>query len=128
MFGGSKDVAFNRRLSDLLGPVRISRTSWQSGQMGGRTTTAEDIPILTGAEVRRLKEGHALVVSENGKPMIARLTRCIDGRAGRALLAEQERARVLVGQSRHSSTVSAGARRTAALVEARRRGLSNDVT
>jgi type IV secretion system protein VirD4 len=127
LFGGSKDVAFNQEISDLLGPVRISRTSWQTGQMGGRTTTAEDIPILTGAEVRQLKERHALVVSENGKPMIARLTRCIDGRAGRALLAQQERARALLGQGRHT-TVSAGVRRTAALLEARRRGLSDDNT
>jgi type IV secretion system protein VirD4 len=127
LFGGSKDVAFNQEISDLLGPVRISRTSWQTGQMGGRTTTAEDIPILTGAEVRQLKERHALVVSENGKPMITRLTRCIDGRAGRALLAQQEHARTLIGHSRHATAVSADARRTAALVEAHRRGLSNDI-
>ncbi|WP_235529220.1 type IV secretory system conjugative DNA transfer family protein [Phycicoccus sp. Root101] len=128
LFGGSKDVAFNQEISDLLGPVRISRTSWQTGQMGGRTTSAEDIPILTAAEVRQLKERHALVVSDNGKPMIVRLTRCIDGHAGQVLLAGKERARALVGQTRHSSTVSTEARRTAALVEARRRGLSKDLT
>lgn len=89
LFGGSKDVAFNQEISDLLGPVRIARTTWQTGQMGGRNTTGEDIPILTGAEVRQLKERHALVVSENGKPMIARLTRCIDGSTGKALLADR---------------------------------------
>lgn len=125
LFGGSKDVAFNQEISDLLGPVRIARTTWQTGQMGGRNTTGEDIPILTGAEVRQLKEDHALVVSENGKPMIAHLTRCIDGRAGRALLAEQERTRATLGRSR-AAAVAPDARRTAALVEARRRGLSND--
>lgn len=35
MFGGSKDVAFNQEISEL---VRGARTSWQTGQMGGRTT------------------------------------------------------------------------------------------
>jgi type IV secretion system protein VirD4 len=78
LFGGSKDVAFNQEISDLLGPVRVARTTWQSGR-SHRSVTGEDIPILTGAEVRQLTERHALVVAENGKPLIARLTRCIDG-------------------------------------------------
>ena len=29
MFGGSKDVAFNQEISDLLGPVRVARTTYQ---------------------------------------------------------------------------------------------------
>src|SRR5680860_489682 len=93
MFGGSKDVAFNQEISDLVGTVRVARTSWQTGQMGGRTTSGEDIPILRPEEIRQLKERHALVVAENGKPMIARLTRCIDGKPGAQLLANQEQAR-----------------------------------
>jgi type IV secretion system protein VirD4 len=40
VFGGSKDVAFNQEISDLLGPVRVSRVGWQTGQMGGRQVTA----------------------------------------------------------------------------------------
>ena len=37
LFGGSKDVAFNQEISDLLGPVRVSRTNWQTGAwLGGR--------------------------------------------------------------------------------------------
>jgi type IV secretion system protein VirD4 len=32
-----------------------------------------------------VEEGHALVLAENGKPIIARLIRCIDGKAGRRL-------------------------------------------
>jgi len=75
MFGGSKDVAFNQEISDLVGTVRVARTSWQTGQMGGRTTSGEDIPILRPEEIRQLKERHALVVAENGKPIIAALTR-----------------------------------------------------
>lgn len=123
LFGGSKDVAFNQEISDLLGPVRIARTTWQTGQMGGRSTTGEDIPILTGAEVRQLKERHALVVAENGKPMVARLHRCIEGRSGRVLLASQKQLREqLVATNRR--TVTPEVRATAALVEAKRRGLA----
>jgi type IV secretion system protein VirD4 len=124
LFGGSKDVAFNQQISDLLGPVRVARTSWQTGRMGGRTTSGEDIPILTGAEVRQLTELHALVVAENGKPMIARLRRCIHGKPGAELLADQARARTLLDGQRRS-VVAPAARCTAALVEAERRGLSH---
>ena len=93
VFGGSKDVAFNKEISDLIGQVRVSRTSWQTGQMRGRQVSAEDIPILTPAEVRQLKERHALVLAENGAPIIARLHRCIDGKTGQRLLADQARLR-----------------------------------
>ena len=124
MFGGSKDVAFNQEISDLLGPVRVARTTWQSGR-SHRSVTGEDIPILTGAEVRQLPERHALVVAENGKPLIAKLTRCIDGSAGRALLhaQTQTRARLVAGRER---AVPSETRTTAALAEARRHGLGND--
>ena len=121
MFGGSKDVAFNQEISDLLGPVRVARTTWQSGR-SHRSVTGEDIPILTGAEVRQLPERRALVVAENGKPLIATLTRCIDGKPGRALLHAQAEARARIGATRDGA-VPADARATAALVEARRRGL-----
>ncbi len=122
VFGGSKDVAFNREISDLLGEVRISRTSWQSGQMGGRQVSADDIPILTGAEIRQMKERHALVLSENGAPIVARLNRCIDGKPGQQLLESQKRLRDTVATGR-SHDVDPEARAIAALVEARRRGL-----
>ena len=125
VFGGSKDVAFNREISDLLGEVRVARTSWQSGRMGGRQVSADDIPILTGAEVRQLKERHALVLSENGAPIMARLNRCIDGKPGRQLLADQTRLRERVATGR-GRAVNPEARATAALVEARRRGLVHD--
>ena len=31
MFGGSKDVDFNREVSDLVGTTRVARTNWQLG-------------------------------------------------------------------------------------------------
>ncbi|WP_448062517.1 type IV secretory system conjugative DNA transfer family protein [Cellulomonas hominis] len=122
VFGGSKDVAFNKEVSDLLGQVRVSRTSWQSGRMGGRQMSGEDIAILTPAEVRQLKERHALVLAENGAPIIAKLHRCIDGKTGRALLAGKDALRAKVAVDRRHQ-VSSEARTTAALVEARRSGL-----
>lgn len=123
MFGGSKDVAFNQEISDLLGPVRVTRQTWQSGTMAGRTATAEDIPILTGAEVRQLEERHALVVAENGKPMIAKLTRAIDGKLGDKLLEAQAAARRRVDAAR-IGVVDPQARATAAVVESQRRRLT----
>ena len=80
MFGGSKDGAFNQEISDLVGQTRVSRTNWQTGAMAGRTFSGEDIAIIRPEEIRRLPERHALVIAENGKPIIARLSRCIDGR------------------------------------------------
>lgn len=125
VFGGSKDVSFNREISDLLGDVRVARTSWQTGRMGGRQVSADDIPILTGAEIRQLRERHALVLSENGAPIIARLNRCIHGKPGRQLLAHQHqlRDRVTIGRGH---AIDPDARAVAALVEARRRGLAGD--
>ncbi|WP_343990156.1 type IV secretory system conjugative DNA transfer family protein [Terrabacter terrae] len=127
LFGGSKDVAFNQEISDLLGPVRVARTSWQTGTRGGRNVAGEDIPILTGAEVRQLQDRHALVVAENGKPIISALRRCVDGPSGRQLLAQQAAARAALGEGRRL-LVTPQARSTAALVEARRHGLSSDTT
>jgi type IV secretion system protein VirD4 len=123
MFGGSKDVAFNQEISDLLGPVRVTRRTWQTGTMAGRTGSAEDIPILTGAEIRHLPDRHALVVAENGKPMIARLARATDGKHGRALLHAQDAARRRVEAARRR-TVDPGARATTAVAESQRRGLT----
>jgi type IV secretion system protein VirD4 len=123
MFGGSKDVAFNQEISDLLGPVRVTRQTWQSGTMAGRTASAEDIPILTGAEVRQLEERHALVVADNGKPMMAKLARAIDGKLGCKLLEAQAGARCRVDAAR-IGVVDPQARATAALVESQRRGLT----
>lgn len=128
MFGGSKDVAFNQEISDMLGTVRVSRTSYQTGGMhggssGGRTVSGEDIAILRPEEVRQLPERHALVVAENGKPIIAKLSRCVNGKAGAQLLAEQRILRDQITTGRRMM-ITPEARATAALVEARRHGLT----
>jgi type IV secretion system protein VirD4 len=123
MFGGSRDGAFNQEISDLVGQTRVSRTNWQTGAMAGRTFSGEDIAIIRPEEIRRLQERHALVIAENGKPIIARLSRSIDGRSGARLLADQARLRAELAD-RHSAALSADARVAAALVEARRRGIA----
>lgn len=122
MFGGSKDVTFNREISDLLGPVRVPRTTWQHGRTR-RSISGEDIPILTGAEIRQLPERHALVIAENGKPLIARLHRSIDGPTGRRLLTAQARNREHLAAAR-TRGIPPEARATTALVEAQRAGLT----
>ncbi|MHB1010467.1 MAG: type IV secretory system conjugative DNA transfer family protein [Propionibacteriaceae bacterium] len=125
LFGGSKDVAFNKEISDLIGQVRVARTNWNSGRMGGRQVSGEDIAILTAAEVRQLKERHVLLLAENGAPIIARLHRCIDGKPGARLLAGQEALRLQVTTDR-AHLVSPDARAAAALVAARRAGLLSE--
>jgi type IV secretion system protein VirD4 len=51
------------------------------------------MPILRPEEIRQLPERHALVVAENTRPILAKLTRCIDGKPGRQLLDQQKAAR-----------------------------------
>ena len=121
VFGGSKDVAFNQEIADLVGTVRVARTTWQTGR-GGRSISGEDIPILRAEEIRQLPERQALVVAENSKPIIAKLTRCIDGPTGRALLERQRAARDRVAAVRPGQ-IPADARAIAALVAAQRGGL-----
>jgi len=125
VFGGSKDAAFNQELSDLIGQTRVGRGTWQSGPRSGRTYSGEDIPVLRPEEIRQLEERRALVLAENGRPILARLTRCIDGRTGARLLADQSRLRSQLAD-RQQAGVTAEARAAAALVEARRHGLTAD--
>jgi type IV secretion system protein VirD4 len=125
MFGGSKDGAFNQEVSDLVGQVRVTRRTWQTGAMAGRSFSGEDIAILRPEEIRRLKEHQALVLAENGKPIIARLARCIDGKAGRRLLADQRQLRARLAE-RQLGAPTAADRAAAALAEARHRGIAED--
>ena len=123
MFGGSKDVAFNQEVSDLVGTVRVARTTWQTGR-GGRSVSGEDIPILRGEEIRQLPERRALVIAENSKPIIAKLTRCLDGKPGRTLLAHQKAVRQQLADARRGH-IPTDARATAAVVAAQRQGLTD---
>ncbi|MDN5899214.1 MAG: TraM recognition domain-containing protein [Brachybacterium sp.] len=123
VFGGSKNVAFNRELSELVGRVRIGRRTHR-GQ-GNSGYEGDDIAILEPEEIRQLPERQALVVAENGKPIIAQLSRCVEGRAGQQLLAEQRDLRERLTQDRRL-VITPEARTEAALVAARRHGFIDD--
>ena len=129
MFGGSKDVAFNQEISDLLGTVRVGRVTHSTGGFhgGGRNFSGDDIPIMRPEEVRQLPERQALVIAENGKPIIAKLHRCVEGKAGERLLADQRALRARLTNDRRM-VITPEARATAALVEARRLGFVDDET
>ncbi len=120
MFGGSKDVAFNKEVSDLVGTTRVARTTWQMGlNGGGRSSHGDDMLVLRPEEVRQMPERHALVVAENCRPIIAKLTRCIDGKPGQQLLAQQREARQQMREQRRP-VISSEARAVAALAASRR--------
>lgn len=78
-------------------------------------------------EVRQLPERRALVIAENGKPIIAKLHRCVEGKAGERLLADQRALRARLTNDRRM-VITPEARATAALVEARRLGFVDDDT
>jgi type IV secretion system protein VirD4 len=115
VFGGGKDGHFYREVSDLIGTTRVSRTSYNTGRAGsGRTTAGQDVPILRPEQIRQLPQGQALVIAENARPLIAKLHRCIKGKAGKALLAAQDGARQRVSSAR-GQAISSLARTTAAV-------------
>ena len=89
IFGGGKDVHFYKELSDLIDDVRVSRQTISDGPGGiGTSRSGEDVRVLRPGDIRRIQERHALVIAGNAPPIIAKLRRCIDGKDGRALLAE----------------------------------------
>jgi type IV secretion system protein VirD4 len=107
----------------LLGQVRVTRRTWQTGAIAGRTFSGEDIAILRPEEIRQLQDREVLVLAENGKPIIARLIRCIDGKAGRRLATDRKQLRSrLTETSLVVPTVED--RAAAALAEARHLGIA----
>ena len=122
LFGGSKDVTFNKEVSDLVGTTRVARTTWQLGNRGGRSASGDDMLILRPEEIRQLPERHALIVAENTRPIIAKLHRSIDGHTGRKLLAQQAALRAELAQ-RRAIQPGDDARTVAALAAARQHSL-----
>ncbi|GAB2777649.1 type IV secretory system conjugative DNA transfer family protein [Streptomyces daliensis] len=77
VFGGAKDPAFLKDMSDLCGEVeRVRKTKTTTGgHQGGHSTAThmEREPVLRGDEIRGLAEGHALVLADNLPPVVTRL-------------------------------------------------------
>lgn len=123
IFGGSKDAGFNREISDLLGHKRVARRNHQLGSRHSTSTHGESTPVIRPEQVRELPPQTALVIAENGKPIIATLNRAINGPAGKRLLAQQRAAR----QAMTACTTSAmpsSAQRIDAHAHAERLGLT----
>lgn len=94
VFGSGKDGEFYRTISDLIGTTRVSRRSYNAHRGGWASSFhGDDVPVLRPEEIRQLPDRHALVIAENARPFVAKLTRCIEGRGGKALLRAQEVAR-----------------------------------
>ena len=74
-------------------------------------------------EVRQLPERHALVIAENGKPIIAKLHRCVEGKHGARLLAQQQALQTRLTDGRRM-VITPEARTAAAHAEARRLGFA----
>lgn len=99
VFGGGKEGDFYKEVSDLLGTTRVSRRSYNLHRGGwGSSFYGDDVPVLRPEEIRQLPERHVLVVAENARPFITRLSRCIEGRGGKALLRAQAKARARAAQ------------------------------
>ncbi|MFF1420623.1 type IV secretory system conjugative DNA transfer family protein [Streptomyces sp. NPDC058280] len=77
VFGGAKDPAFLKDMSDLCGQVervRTTKTTTGGDRSGHSTATHMALePVLRGDEIRGLAEGHALVLADNLPPVVTRL-------------------------------------------------------
>ncbi|ARF73768.1 conjugal transfer protein TraG [Kitasatospora albolonga] len=77
VFSGDKDPDFLKDMSDLCGQVEREHTTktTSGGDRGGHSTATHMAlePVLRGDEIRRLPEGHALVLADNLPPVITRL-------------------------------------------------------
>lgn len=103
VFGGGKDVHFYRELSDLIDDVRVSRQTVSDGPSGvGTSRSGEDVRVLRPGDIRRVAERHALVIAGTAPPVLARLTRCLDGADGKRLSAELTAARARVAHARRA--------------------------
>lgn len=123
VFGGSKDVAFNQEVSDLLGTTRVGRRTRHVGRQGGGSVSGDDIAVLRPEEIRGILERQALVIAENAKPIIAGLSRVLDGKLGSARLAAQSELRACLADKQ---VRGADGGRDAALAESRRLGFAGE--
>jgi len=115
IFGGGKDISFYREMSELIDDVRTSRQTVTDGPGGmGTSRAGEWERVMRPGEIRRIPERQALVIAGTAPPIIAKLSRCIDGADGQKLKAEQAALRRYVAAARQSRPDTT--RRTAAAV------------
>ena len=103
VFGSGKDVHFYRELSDLIDDVRTSRQTVTDGPGGvGTSRAGEWEKVMRPGDIRRIPQRQALVIAGSAPPIIAKLSRCIDGPDGAKLKAEQAALREQVGAARQN--------------------------
>ncbi|MEO6701151.1 MAG: TraM recognition domain-containing protein [Jatrophihabitantaceae bacterium] len=103
-FGGGKNLKFYTRLSELIGPKVVTRTTTTSGAGGrGRSRSRDKEPVLRADEIRKLPPGQALIVAENAPPIIAGLHRCITGPTGQQLLTGRDDVLQRIEQRRNTT-------------------------
>ncbi|MGW7292838.1 type IV secretory system conjugative DNA transfer family protein [Streptomyces xiamenensis] len=77
VFGGAKDPAFLKDISDLCGQVERVRTTKTTtgGDRGGHSTATHLAleAVLRADEIRALPAGHALLLADNLPPVVTRL-------------------------------------------------------
>ena len=93
VFGGGKDERFYGDMAALIGDTRFP---------GSFRREFEYMPVIRPGDLRRLKPGRALLLTETARPIRIRLQRCLDGPDGPRLLrqARQVDARVAAARSR----------------------------
>lgn len=105
VFGGSKDIAFLRDVSDLLGTYETERYTHSYGAGGtSRQASLEDRPTMKPFEIARIPPRHALVVAETAPPILARMRRVLDGRTGAKLTAQITQLRDQINAARAAET------------------------
>jgi hypothetical protein len=101
IYGGGKDIHFYREMSELIDDVRTSRQTVTDGPGGmGTSRAGEWERVIRPGDIRRIPQRQALVIAGAASPIIADLTRCIDGPDGKKLLAEQKALRRYVSAAR----------------------------
>ncbi|MBN9619477.1 MAG: hypothetical protein J0H43_07060, partial [Actinobacteria bacterium] len=103
IFGGGKDIHFYREMSELIDDVRTSRQTITDGPGGvGTSRAGEWERVMRPGDIRRIPQRRALVIAGNAPPIIAKLSRCVDGDDGKKLKDEQVALRQHVMAARQS--------------------------
>lgn len=117
VFGGAKDPAFLREMSDICGRGKRVRTTHHHQRRPRSESTATHValePVLRSDKIKGLDEGHVLVLADNLPGVATRLDGIHLGRVG-----DDPEARTRTASSKRSRARSAASRCTTPLPSAR---------
>lgn len=69
--GGIKDTAFLREIQEMIGNMRVARTSTSTGVQTSRSTNYEKQAIMSVDDLAALPSSHAIVMSSGNRPTLA---------------------------------------------------------